>query len=86
MRVSERTKEILQRLDDRYGLEIICSLDYTSDLELLVATMLSAQCTDERVNLTTPALFQKYKTIEDFANIDINEYSAIKEYLKSIKQ
>ena len=35
MRVSERTKEILQRLDDRYGLEIICSLDYTSDLELL---------------------------------------------------
>ena len=73
MRVSERTKEILQRLDDRYGLEIICSLDYTSDLELLVATMLSAQCTDERVNIVTKDLFARYKNISDFANADIEE-------------
>lgn len=73
MRVSERTKEILQRLDDRYGLEIICSLDYTSDLELLVATMLSAQCTDERVNIVTKDLFARYKNVSDFANADIEE-------------
>ena len=73
MRVSERTKEILQRLDDRYGLEIICYLDYTSDLELLVATMLSAQCTDERVNIVTKDLFARYKNVSDFANADIEE-------------
>ncbi|MFR6009037.1 MAG: endonuclease III [Christensenellales bacterium] len=73
MRVSERTKEILQRLDDRYGLEIICSLDYTLDLELLVATMLSAQCTDERVNIVTKDLFARYKNVSDFANADIEE-------------
>lgn len=73
MRVSERTKEILQRLDDQYGLEIICSLDYTSDLELLVATMLSAQCTDERVNIVTKDLFARYKNVSDFANADIEE-------------
>ena len=73
MRVSEKTKEILQRLDDRYGLEIICSLDYTSDLELLVATMLSAQCTDERVNIVTKDLFARYKNVSDFANADIEE-------------
>lgn len=73
MRVSERTKEILQRLDDRYGLEIICSLDYTSDLELLVATMLSAQCTDERVNIVTKDLFARYKNVSDFVNADIEE-------------
>lgn len=73
MRVSERTKEILQRLDDRYGLEIICSLDYTSDLELLVATMLSAQCTDKRVNIVTKDLFARYKNVSDFANADIEE-------------
>ena len=73
MRVSERTKEILQRLDDRYGQEIICSLDYTSDLELLVATMLSAQCTDERVNIVTKDLFARYKNVSDFANADIEE-------------
>lgn len=73
MRVSERTKEILQRLDDRYGLEIICSLDYTSDLELLAATMLSAQCTDERVNIVTKDLFARYKNVSDFANADIEE-------------
>lgn len=50
-----------------------CSLDYRSPLQLLVATILSAQCTDERVNKVTPALFAKYKTAEDFANADIVE-------------
>ena len=50
-----------------------CSLDFTTPFQMAVAVMLSAQCTDERVNLTTPALFDRCKTIEDFANININE-------------
>ena len=50
-----------------------CSLDFQSPFELVVAVMLSAQCTDERVNLTTPALFKRCKSIQDFANIDIKE-------------
>ena len=54
-----------------------CSLDFSNAFELVVAVMLSAQCTDERVNLTTPALFQKCRTIEDFANIDIKELESL---------
>ena len=50
-----------------------CSLDFKTPFQLVVAVMLSAQCTDERVNLTTPALFAKCKTIQDFADIDIKE-------------
>ena len=50
-----------------------CSLDFNEPFQLVVAVMLSAQCTDERVNKVTPALFQRCKTIDDFANIDINE-------------
>lgn len=50
-----------------------CSLDFKTPFELVVAVCLSAQCTDERVNLTTPALFERCKTIEDFANIDLEE-------------
>ena len=50
-----------------------CSLDFKTPFELVVAVMLSAQCTDERVNLTTPTLFKRCKTIQDFADIDIKE-------------
>ena len=50
-----------------------CSLDFKTPFEMIVAVCLSAQCTDERVNLTTPKLFKKCKTIEDFANIDLTE-------------
>ena len=54
-----------------------CSLDITTPFQLVVAVMLSAQCTDERVNKTTPALFERCKTINDFANIDISELEKI---------
>ena len=54
-----------------------CSLDFKTSFELVVAVMLSAQCTDERVNLTTPTLFNKCKTIKDFADIDIKELEEI---------
>lgn len=50
-----------------------CSLDFKTPFQIVVAVMLSAQCTDDRVNKTTPALFERCKTIEDFANIDIKE-------------
>ena len=50
-----------------------CSLNFTNAFQLIVAVCLSAQCTDERVNLTTPALFEKYKTIYDFANCNLEE-------------
>jgi endonuclease-3 len=52
-------------------------LDFTNPLELLVATMLSAQCTDKRINIVTPALFDKYKDAEAFANADTAELEGI---------
>ena len=48
-----------------------CSLDFTTPFELLIAVILSAQCTDDRVNKTTPTIFSKYSTPQDFANMDI---------------
>ena len=54
-----------------------CSLDFNNPFQLAIAVMLSAQCTDERVNKTTPTLFERCKTIEDFKNIDINELENI---------
>lgn len=50
-----------------------CSLDFSSPFQMIIAVMLSAQCTDERVNKTTPSLFNKCQTISDFANINISE-------------
>ncbi|MCC3763752.1 endonuclease III [Glycomyces sp. TRM65418] len=54
-----------------------CELDFTNPLELAVATILSAQCTDVRVNLTTPALFAKYRTAEDYAEANPEDIEAI---------
>ncbi len=53
--------------------EIRCELDYKNPLELIVATVLSAQCTDKRVNTITPALFKKYKTAKAYAGADIHQ-------------
>jgi endonuclease-3 len=61
-----RVAEILHRLDDRYP-DVRCALHHNSAWELLVATILSAQCTDVRVNMVTPILFEKYPTMEHFA-------------------
>lgn len=68
----ERVKDILTRLDERYG-NVTCALNHSSAWELLVATILSAQCTDARVNMVTPVLFKKYPTIEDFATLTPDE-------------
>jgi len=62
----ERVSEILKRLDERYP-QVTCALHHKSAWELLVATILSAQCTDVRVNMVTPELFRKYPTAKDFA-------------------
>ena len=57
----------------KYYPDATCSLDFSTPFELLIATILSAQCTDERVNKTTPTLFFKYPTPEKMANADIKE-------------
>ncbi|PSN17693.1 endonuclease III [filamentous cyanobacterium CCP5] len=67
-----RAMEVLHRLKQRYP-DATCSLDYTTTLELLVATMLSAQCTDERVNKVTPALFARYPDVYALAAAEIEE-------------
>ena len=64
--------EIVKMLKEAYP-DAKCSLDFKTPFEMLVAVCLSAQCTDERVNKTTPSIFAKYDTPEDFANADIKE-------------
>ena len=71
--MKNRTGEILKILDEQFGTEYICYLHYETPWQLLIATMLSAQCTDARVNIVTADLFQKYDTLEKFANADIKE-------------
>lgn len=65
-------KKLVQILKDTYP-DATCSLYFETPFQLVVAVMLSAQCTDERVNKTTPILFERCKSIQDFADIDITE-------------
>ena len=65
-------KKLVQILKNTYP-DATCSLDFETPFQLVVAVMLSAQCTDERVNKTTPILCEKCKSIQDFADIDITE-------------
>ena len=71
--MKKRTGEILSILDEQYGREYVCYLNHETPWQLLIATMLSAQCTDARVNIVTKDLFQKYDTVEKFANADLEE-------------
>lgn len=71
--MKKRTKEILDRMDAVYTTEYKCYLNHETPWQLLIATMLSAQCTDARVNIVTKDLFVKYKTLEDFANANLKE-------------
>ena len=64
-----RARKIIGALQKAYP-DAKCALNFTNPLELLVATILSAQCTDERVNMVTPALFKKYRTAGDYAAVD----------------
>lgn len=69
----ERTQQVVDLLSEHYSKEYKCYLDHENALQLLIATMLSAQCTDARVNIVTKDLFQKYQSVEDFANADLKE-------------
>ena len=71
--MKKRTKEILEILDQQFGTEYKCYLNYETPWQLLAATMLSAQCTDARVNIVTRDLFQKYTSPEAFAKADLKE-------------
>ena len=72
MTKKERALKVMEALKTEYP-EALCSLDASNPFELLVAVRLSAQCTDARVNLVTPALFDKYKTLDDYCNADVKD-------------
>ena len=72
MRTPEQVSEIVRLLLEEYP-EASCTLDYGKDYELLFSVRLAAQCTDERVNRITPALFERFPTLESFAEADVEE-------------
>lgn len=72
MTKKERALKAVEILKELYP-QAICSLNASNPFELLVAVRLSAQCTDARVNIVTPALFEKYKTLDDYCNADIKD-------------
>lgn len=75
----QRALEVIERLKAEYP-QVKCALTYTKPHEMLIAVRLSAQCTDKRVNLVTPALFKRFPSIEDFADAKVGE---VEEYIKS---
>lgn len=75
----KRAAEVISLLRDEYP-DVKCALTYEQPHELLIATRLSAQCTDKRVNLVTPALFSRYRSIDDFAAADVSE---VEEYIRT---
>lgn len=70
---AERVKKVLDLLDEEYGTEYRCYLNHETPWQLLIAVIMSAQCTDARVNIVTADLFKKYDTLEKFANADLAE-------------
>jgi endonuclease-3 len=74
MKLNNKTRllKIIELLEKEHS-DAKIALNYTSPLELLVATILSAQCTDKRVNIVTKTLFKKYRKAEDYANADLEE-------------
>ena len=70
---AERIKAVLARLDEAYGTDVRCYLTHVDAWQLLIAVILSAQCTDARVNMVTPALFEAYPTPEAMGNADVKD-------------
>ncbi len=70
---ADRVKRILELLDQEYGTEYRCYLNHETPWQLLIAVIMSAQCTDARVNIVTETLFKKYDTLEKFAAADQRE-------------
>lgn len=79
MTKKQRALEVIERLKKEYP-DVKCALTYEKPHELLIAVRLSAQCTDKRVNLVTPALFERFNSIDAFANAEVSE---VEEYIKS---
>lgn len=80
MTLAEKAKKVLDTLEKEYpGVKV--ALNFGTPLELLIATILSAQCTDERVNKTTPAIFKRFKKAKDYSEVDIQELEG---YISSI--
>ncbi|MBE6950341.1 MAG: endonuclease III [Ruminococcaceae bacterium] len=77
--MKEKVTAIIEILKNRYP-DALCALHYQKDYELMIAVRLSAQCTDARVNLVTPALFAAYPTLEDMAAADITD---VENYVRS---
>lgn len=73
MNKKQQAKHIMEQLEMMYP-DAECSLNYKDPLQLMVATQLAAQCTDARVNIVTKELFKKYKTVDDYANADLQEF------------
>ena len=70
---AERVLKVLEAMDREYGTEYRCYLNHETPWQLLIAVIMSAQCTDARVNIVTKDLFQKYDTLEKFAEADLKE-------------
>ena len=70
---SQKAARAIYRVLTKTYPDIRCELDFQNPLQLIVATVLSAQCTDKRVNTVTPALFKKYKNVKAFAKADVEE-------------
>jgi endonuclease-3 len=90
--LKERTRQIIRGLKKQYP-EATCALNHTNPLELLIATILSAQCTDERVNIVTSTLFRKYRKAEDYLTVpreqlerDISSVNFFRNKAKSIQE
>ncbi len=79
MTKKQKAAQIIELLKQEYP-EVKCALLYTKPHELLIATRLSAQCTDKRVNLVTPALFERFPSVEAFAKAEVSE---VEGYIKS---
>lgn len=79
MRTKKQIEEIIELLEKEYP-AAECTLDYRRDYELLFSTRLAAQCTDERVNKITPALFERFPSLEDIANANVEE---VEQYIRS---
>lgn len=73
MKQKQHVNTILSILDEYYPKDVICYLNHKNTFQLLVATILSAQCTDDRVNLVTPGLFEKFPSPEAFANASLGD-------------
>ena len=77
--MKQKVSSIISALEEKYP-EALCALHYKKDYELMIAVRLSAQCTDARVNLVTPALFAAYPTLEAMANAEITD---VEKYIHS---